>query len=42
MNQPARLHKKEVFTVPLDVLFYGVSIVASATLLIAILGGMFL
>jgi len=38
---PKRLNKKETFNVPLDLLFYGSSIVASVTLLISIMGGLF-
>ena len=40
-NAPVRLHKKQEFYVPLDLLTYGVMIVFSSTLLLSILGGMF-
>ena len=35
------LRRKEEFNVPLDVLAYGSLIVASATILLSIMGGMF-
>ena len=38
---PKSLRKKETFDVPLDLMFYGCSIVASVTVLISIMGGMF-